>query len=65
LRPRIQLPAPARPEESLRLLAASGATPTQMLWGLWWCHALPSLGKSLAAVACAVLAARLMGVVVI
>lgn len=32
-----------------------------MLWGLWWCHTLPSLFKSLAAVGCAGLVARFLG----
>jgi hypothetical protein len=50
-----------KPDESLRLLAGSGASPRQMLWGLWWCHTLPTLFKSVAAVGCAGFAARLVG----
>jgi hypothetical protein len=61
LMPRIQLPGPAKPEQSLKLLAETGATPKQMLWGLWWCHTLPALFKSVATVACAALATRLAG----
>jgi hypothetical protein len=51
----------SRPDESLKLLAGAGASPRQMLWGLWWCHTLPSLCKSAAAVGCAGFLARLLG----
>jgi hypothetical protein len=61
LLPRIHLPVHRKPDESLKLLAGTGATPRQMLWGLWWCHTLPSLFKSLAAVGCAGFVARLVG----
>ena len=60
---RIQRPAPLKPAESLKLLAETGASPTQMLWGLVWCHTLPALFRSLAAFACAVLAARFVRIV--
>jgi hypothetical protein len=60
LLPRVHLPV-RKPDESLKLLAGSGATPRQMLWGLWWCHTLPTLFKSLAAVGCAGLLARVIG----
>jgi hypothetical protein len=59
--PRLQWPAPPKPQDSLRLLVESGASPTQMLWGLVWCHTLPALFKSLATFACAVMAARVAG----
>jgi ABC-type nitrate/sulfonate/bicarbonate transport system permease component len=61
LLPRVNLPVHRKPDESLKLLAGSGATPRQMLWGLWWCHTMPSLFKSLAAVGCAGLIARVIG----
>jgi ABC-type nitrate/sulfonate/bicarbonate transport system permease component len=61
LLPRLQLPGQRKPDDSLKLLAGAGATPRQMLWGLWWCHTLPSLFKSLAAVGCAGFVARLVG----
>lgn len=64
LLPRVNLPVHRKPDESLKLLAGSGATPRQMLWGLWWCHTMPSLFKSLAAVGVAGLFARLIGGVV-
>jgi hypothetical protein len=48
---RLVLPAHARPEASLRELAANGATPRQMLWGIWWCHTVPALCRVLAAAA--------------
>lgn len=61
LLPRVNLPVHRKPDESLKLLAGTGATPRQMLWGLWWCHTLPTLFKSMAAVGCAGLLARLIG----
>jgi len=64
LMPRIHLPVQRKPDESLKLLAGSGATPRQMLWGLWWCHTLPSLFKSMAAVGCAGFVARLTASVI-
>ena len=64
LLPQIHLPLRRKPDDSLKLLAGSGATPRQMLWGLWWCHTLPSLFKSLAAVGCASFIARLVGAVI-
>lgn len=60
LPPLIQLAAQRKREESLRLLANTGATPRQMLWGMWWCHTVPAICKSLAAVTCAGLAARML-----
>jgi len=60
LMPRIHLPVTRKPDESLKLLAGTGATPRQMLWGLWWCHTLPTLFKSIAAVGCAGFIARLV-----
>jgi hypothetical protein len=64
LMPRIHLPVTRKPDESLKLLAGSGATPRQMLWGLWWCHTLPTLFKSVAAVGCAGFIARLVAGVI-
>jgi hypothetical protein len=58
------LPVNRKPDDSLKLLAGTGATPRQMLWGLWWCHTLPSLFKSVAAVGCAGLVGRLVGALV-
>jgi hypothetical protein len=54
----LRWPGRARPEASLRLLAARGATPRQMLWGMWWCHAVPALCKSAAALVSATYALR-------
>lgn len=59
LLPRIHLQAAPPPDESLKLLAGAGASPKQMLWGLVWCHTLPALFRSIAAVGCALMAARL------
>jgi hypothetical protein len=52
--------AARRSTDGLRLLASTGATPRQMLWGLWWSHTLPSVCKSAAAVSCIGLLARLV-----
>jgi hypothetical protein len=60
LTPRALFAAQRKCDDGLRLLASSGATPRQMLWGLWWCHTLPTVCKSLAAVGCAGLLARLV-----
>jgi hypothetical protein len=60
LTPRILFGTPRRCDDGLRLLASSGANPRQMLWGLWWCHTLPSICKSLAAVGCAGMLGRLL-----
>jgi len=59
--PRLHWPAPPKPQDSLKLLAESGASPKQMLWGLFWCHTVPALFKSIATFACAVVAARMAG----
>ena len=61
LMPRFHLRAAPKPDESLKLLAGTGATPRQMLWGMWWCHTLPSVCKSAAAVGVAGFLARLFG----
>ena len=60
LSPLIQFATQKERDESLRLLAASGATPRQMLWGVWWCRTVPAICKSLAAVVCAGLVSRLV-----
>jgi hypothetical protein len=50
--------ASGRPAACLKQLAASGAAPKQMLWGMWWCVTLPSLFRTLATIALAAAALR-------